>query len=195
MTKWGFSRTPIADARRVLDVGCGGGAAILRLARQLPEARLHGIDYSQDSLKVAARKNSRLIQRSRVSLVRGSVSQLPFQANCFDLAIAIESHYFWPDFVADLREMLRVLRPGGTAALIGGVYFGGKHDSRNRKFATIGEMNCQSLAELRGFLREEGYADVIVHEEPDKGWFCVTGRSPGGPLAPSPLSRDKPLPP
>lgn len=178
MTKWALSRIPISDLRSVLDIGCGGGAVISKLADLFPGAELHGIDYSPESVRVAARTNRRFIRQERVCVREASVSHLPYEEERFDLALAVESHYFWPDLRQDLGEILRVLRAGGTVILAGGVYFGGKSDSRNRKLAAVGRMNCQTLPELREILCDAGYADVEVHEERDRGWFCLVGRKP-----------------
>ena len=67
---------------------------------------------------------------------------------------------------------------GGTVALVGGEYFEGKHDTRNRRLASNGRMNCQTLPELRDTLCEAGYSNTEIHEEWNKGWFCVVGRKP-----------------
>jgi SAM-dependent methyltransferase len=111
--------------------------------------------------------------------LRGAdVSDLPYDDGRFDLVVAINSHYFWPDLTGGLREIMRVLRPGRTVALAGGEYFGGKHDARNRRLASKARMNCQTLPELREALCEAGYASTEIHEEWNQGWFCVVGRKP-----------------
>jgi len=46
------------------------------------------------------------------------VSQLPFPDDKFDLVTAVETHYYWPDLVADLQEIRRVLKPGGEIVLV-----------------------------------------------------------------------------
>jgi ubiquinone/menaquinone biosynthesis C-methylase UbiE len=110
MTDWALSRLSVQDSRAVLDVGCGGGGALLRLSELAPQAELHGIDCSPQSLSVAARTNRRLIEQRRVSLQEADVSGLPYDDGRFDLAVAINSHYFWPDLAEGLREIMRVLQ-------------------------------------------------------------------------------------
>jgi SAM-dependent methyltransferase len=114
-----------------------------------------------------------------VFLREADVSDLPYDDGRFDLVVAFNAHYFWSDLAEGLRGIMRVLRPGGTAALAGGEYFGGKYDARNRRLASKGRMNCQTLPELRDALCEAGYANTEIHEEWDRGWFCVAGRKPG----------------
>ena len=175
MTDWALSQLSVQDSRALLDIGCGGGGALLRLSELAPQTELHGIDYSPQSLSVAARTNRRLIEQGRVFLREADVSDLPYDDGRFDLVVAINSHYFWSDLAGDLREIMRVLQPGGTVALVGGEYFEGKHDTRNRRLASNGRMNCQTLPELRDTLCEAGYSNTEIHEEWKKGWFCVAG--------------------
>jgi SAM-dependent methyltransferase len=178
MTDWALSQLSIQGSRALLDIGCGGGGALLRLSELASGAELHGIDYSPQALRVAARTNRHLMEQGRVFLREANGSDLPYDDGRFDLVVAVNSHCFWSDLAAALREILRVLQPGGTVALAGGEYFGGKHDTRNRRLAANGRMNCQTLPELRDMLGEAGYSNTEIHEEWDKGWFCVVGRKP-----------------
>ena len=178
MTDWALSLVSLRDRRAVLDVGCGGGGTLLRLSALAPRAELHGIDYSTQALDVAARATRRLMEQGRVFLREADVSGIPYEEGRFDLTVAINSHYFWSDLAAGLGEIMRVLRPRGSIALAGGEYFGGKHDARNRKLASNGRMNCQTLHELRDMVSDAGYSDAAIHEEWDKGWFCVVGHKP-----------------
>ena len=51
---------------------------------------------------------------------------MPFPDGVFDLVTAVETHYFWPDMAADMREVFRVLKPGGGFILIAEAYKGAK---------------------------------------------------------------------
>ena len=178
MTDWALSHLSVQDSRALLDVGCGGGGALLWLSELAPMAELHGIDYSPQSLRVAARTNRPLIEQGRMFLREANVADVPADDERFDLVVAINSHYFWSDLAEDLREIRRVVQPGGTVVIAGGEYFGGKHDTRNRRLASKGRMNCQTLPDLRDTLREAGFSNTEIHEEWNRGWFCVVGRKP-----------------
>jgi SAM-dependent methyltransferase len=175
MTAWVLTAVPTDGARRVLDLGCGGGGAIGRLAVLLPGAQLHGIDYSVESVLVAQRVNGSLVTQGRAFITRGSVSALPYDEGQFDLALAIESHYFWPDVPADLVHVRRVLSGGGRLIIGGGMYLGGRRDALNRRLALAGAMNCHTLRELAEILAGSGYSDIVTRENERKGWFCVAG--------------------
>ena len=99
-----FFRIP--ERGKILDVGCGGGFFIASMLRRAPV-----------SVRKPLAFNRRAVREGRVEAVEGSVSNLPFAEASFDLVTASETIYFWPDPANDVREVLRVLRPGGTFAV------------------------------------------------------------------------------
>src|SRR2546430_629512 len=118
LTDWGLSHVAIKETDRILDVGCGGGRTINKLAAMASAGKVQGIDYSEDSAAAARRANARLIDIGRVEIQHGSVSQLPFANDEFDLVTAIETHLFWPDLPGDFREIFRVLKSGGALLIV-----------------------------------------------------------------------------
>ncbi len=89
------------------------------------QARQH--DYSEASVTAARRTNARWIDIGRVEIQHGTVSQLPFANETFDLVTAVETHLFWPDPPEDMREIFRVLKRGGGLLIVSEIYKGGKH--------------------------------------------------------------------
>jgi 2-polyprenyl-3-methyl-5-hydroxy-6-metoxy-1,4-benzoquinol methylase len=53
MTNWGLGHISIGKNDTILDIGCGGGGAIRKLARIAAEGRVHGIDYSEESVRIS----------------------------------------------------------------------------------------------------------------------------------------------
>ena len=178
MTDWGLDHISIGARSVILDVGCGGGGTVRKLAKLTTEGRVYGIDYSEESVGVSKKINRHLIQTGRVDIQHGSVSRLPFSDDMFDLVTAVESHYFWPDLESDMKEVLRVLKHGGELIIIGGVYRGGKYDDRNQKRVELGNMAYYSVSELGGLLSTAGYSDVQVFEDYNRGWICGIGKKP-----------------
>ena len=109
LTRWGLTKVEIRDNATVLDIGCGGGRTLERLASLASLGKVVGIDYSEDSVAVARKRNQRLIATCRVEVLHGSVSSMPFPDATFDCVSAVETYYFWPDFAADLAEVRRVM--------------------------------------------------------------------------------------
>jgi len=176
VTDWGLSHISIGDYDKVLDIGCGGGGTIHKLAKIVTMGKIHGIDYSEDSVRISKNTNKVAIQAGYVEIRQGSVSSLPFPEDMFDLITAIETHYFWPELINDMKEVLRVLKPGGTLIMIGGEYKGGKYDKRNQKWVEIGNMTYHTEDEFKGIFSLAGYIDVRVFEDYDRGWICGLGK-------------------
>lgn len=180
LTDWGLSHVSIKPNDNILDVGCGGGRTIHKLALAASAGKVYGIDYSRDSVAAARRANAHWIDIDRVEIQHGSVSQLPFANDSFDLVTAIETHLFWPDLPNDFREIFRVVKPGGELLIVVEIYRGGKHLEGVRKKIfdkhLAANMNLLSPDEHRALLTNAGFSDVQIFEELDKGWICATGR-------------------
>ena len=78
MTNWGLGHISIRKNDTILDVGCGGGGTIRKLARIATEGKVHGIDYSEESVRISTKTNRGLIEAGRVKIRHGSVSSLPY---------------------------------------------------------------------------------------------------------------------
>src|SRR5262245_51661061 len=124
LTDWALGKITIGKQFSVLDVGCGGGRTIAKLAELASEGRVFGIDHSKASVTAARRTNARSISAGRVEIGIGTVSALPFPDALFDLVTAVETHYYWPDLVRDLGEVRRVLKPGGKVLIAAEAYRG-----------------------------------------------------------------------
>jgi ubiquinone/menaquinone biosynthesis C-methylase UbiE len=181
LRRWGLDHL-YEEPSAVLDVGCGGGAALRDMASRFPRAKLYGIDYSQDMVLLAKKVNKSLMRMGRIEIAHGSVSSLPFSENTFDLATAFEAYYFWPDLVHDLQEIKRVLKPGGTLLLVNEAYESMKFQDRNRKWAAWADMHLHSPAGYREFLTTSGYEAIKVHEVAEKNWIAALGKKTELPL-------------
>ena len=173
LTRWGLSQVEIPERAHVLDIGCGGGRTLETLASIAGQGKAVGIDYSEDAVAVARKRNRDLIDSGRVKVLHGSVSALPLADATFDCVTAVESYYFWPDIAADLAEVRRVMKPNGQLVIIAGMYLGSKFDKRNRKVIEAGNLRCFSAQQFEEILQDAGFDHVAVTTEPRKGWMCV----------------------
>jgi ubiquinone/menaquinone biosynthesis C-methylase UbiE len=183
LTAWGLSKISIQKRDIILDVGCGGGRTVDRLAAIASEGRVYGLDYSEASVAVAKKTNRNWIEMGRVEILEGSVSHLPFPAGMFDLVTAVETHFWWPNLPADMREILRVLRPGGMLIIIGEIYKGAKTRTSKmaEKYLPLSGMTLLSADEHRELFANATYSDIKIVEESGRGWICGTGRKPSAP--------------
>jgi len=182
LTDWGLKQVSIEAGFTILDVGCGGGRTVQKLAALAKEGKVWGIDYADGSVATSRRTNAQLIKTDRVEIRQASVSNLPFPGNLFDLVSAVETQYYWPDLVKDMQEILRVLKPGGTLMIIAESY---KRRNRPDKLGWLQmkllKLRTLSPDEQREIFVAAGYADVHILEKPGNGWICVTGRKPASP--------------
>jgi ubiquinone/menaquinone biosynthesis C-methylase UbiE len=178
LTDWGLGQISVPTNGTILDIGCGGGRTIAKLAKLAPDARILGIDYSDDSVAIARKTNARLINAGKIDIQHGSVSQLPFENDTFDLITAVETHFFWPDLANDFREVMRVLKTGGTFIIIAEVYKGGTKMAGKlaEKYIHHSGMLLLTPDEHRDYLVNAGFADVRINTRPEKGWICAAGR-------------------
>ena len=174
LTKWGLSFIDIERDAYILDIGCGGGKTVERLAGIAPDGKIVGLDYSPDAVAVASKKNRSLINERRVEIVHEAVSSMSFSNSTFDLVTAFESHYFWPDFRKDLREIRRVMKHNGQLLIVGAAYKNEKFDRRNQRIVNAVEMTYLSIEEFREAVESVGFSGFDAHEEDRKGWFAVT---------------------
>ena len=182
LTEWGLTHVSVGSRDTILDVGCGGGKTVARLAAMAREGKTYGIDYSDASVAASRRANRKAIASGCVEILPGTVSRLPFPEEMFDLVTAVETHYYWPDLDADAREILRVVKRSGTLILIAEAYKNTKYDlllQKLKKLQTIMKYSLLSASEHREMFSKAGYSDVRVFEEEEKGWICVVGNKSG----------------
>jgi ubiquinone/menaquinone biosynthesis C-methylase UbiE len=174
--RWGLEHIAIQPDAIILDVGCGGGGAVRILAQAASRGKVYGVDYSEDVLPTARRINKALVRQGRVEIKQGSVSDLPFPDDTFDLATAFETTMFWPSLVDDLREVRRVLKPGGILLIANEAYADARFEERNAKWSRLANFQLQTPEETHQCLVEAGYAQVEIDTIPEKNWIAATAQ-------------------
>lgn len=178
MTDWGLEQVTVPKNAVILDVGCGGGRTVRRLAALAPEGKVVGLDYSAASVAVSRDTNAQEIETGRVQIEQGSVAALPFSDLTFDIVTAVETHYYWPELPANVREILRVLKPGGTFALIAETYRGGPFRLIYGLVMPLLRAAFLSDREHRDLLTQAGFTEVTTKHVSGKNWICAMGRRP-----------------
>ena len=179
MTDWGLQQVTVPKNSAILDVGCGGGRTVQKLAAlAAPEGKVVGLDYSAASVAVSRNTNADAIAAGRVRIEEGSVAGLPFPDGTFDVVTAVETHYYWPDLPANVREILRVLKPGGMFALIAETYRGEPSRFLYVKVMPLLGAAFLSDAEHRDLLTQAGFTEVATKHVSGKNWICAMGRKP-----------------
>jgi ubiquinone/menaquinone biosynthesis C-methylase UbiE len=165
---WGLDLISIARDSVVLDVGCGGGAAIQRLARRAPAGKIWGIDHSPAMVRLTQKVNRVAVARNRVKITLGSVSSLPHPPATFDLVSAFETIQFWPNLAADLQEVARVLKPAGEFLIVN------RYPPENSRF--MARLQIKSGREYQERLTAAGFAEIVIDSSSRRGWIAVRAK-------------------
>jgi arsenite methyltransferase len=146
----------LAATDNVLDVGCGSGWLSRRLAKRVMEGRVVGMDVSDEMIRVARRTS---LDFENILYATGEVAEIPWEANFFNHAISVESAYYWPEPAAGVREIFRVLRPGGAAWILINYYWDNPHCHQWGPLLAV-PTHLLSAEEWMEFFRATGFGEV-----------------------------------
>jgi len=143
----------ISPHETVLELGFGPGRSLKMLKAMTPHGTVLGIDHSPTMLAQACRHNRRAIRDRRIHLLRGRIDALPCGADSIDKILAVHVVYFFG--VTEVREVRRVLCPGGCIAILAT----DKSAMVHRKFTRSSTHNTFDLDGLRALLLRGGFAE------------------------------------
>ena len=175
LVAWGLAHIDFAPHDTVLDIGCGGGNTLARMAEHVTEGHLVGIDYAETSVEASRAFNAGLIEVGRMEILHGSVEHLPFADGHFDAVVTVESFYFWPLPEESLKEVARVIRRGGTFLLLAEIY--GRDDLPEGIRAKVAEYSLTNPTpeEFERLFRAAGFSDVTMAFKDGEYWIAVRG--------------------
>ena len=167
MEDMALSRMPVKTDSTVLEIGFGNGRFIGNLGAQLQAGKVSGVEISKTMIRQARKNNRQLIEKGVVELLDGSIGQLPFDDDQFDMVATFNTLYFWPEPEKNIREVMRVLKPGG------GFYCGIRPEDQMKKVSVMEQnrdiyQHLFSPDYLRKFLSDAGFSDVSVDYQQDK---------------------------
>ncbi len=116
LVRWERTRQPF----HLLDIGCGTGTFAAMVAGAGLPARVVGLDYAAGMCRMASEKAHAAGAADRVSFLNADSEHLPFAAGSFDAVTCSNSFHHYPHQDQAVREMRRVLRPGGRLVIIDG---------------------------------------------------------------------------
>ena len=175
MSRWTIELLGIRPHDSVLDIGCGGGMTIREMAGIATGGFVAGVDYSAVMVRQALRHNAAAVSAGRVAIKKGDIASLPFEDASFDRACAIESFNYWPEPVAGLKEVRRVLKDRGLVAI---TTAWSKEMDNHTKYAVMAQKMRFPLyagSEMVAMLAAAGFSQVQFQLKNGRGWLCATG--------------------
>jgi ubiquinone/menaquinone biosynthesis C-methylase UbiE len=180
LSTWGLKKERIEPDFVILEVGCGGGKTIKRLARKAFQGNVFGIDYSPDMVKYSREVNRKLIAHNRVEILLGSVKRMGFPEDFFDLVTAIETYYFWPDLQEAFREIKRILKPERHLLMINEMVKDGVYEMENADMIAKTHARLIPLHEIQVILNSVGFVNVKVFTKTKSPWNAILAQKPPG---------------
>jgi arsenite methyltransferase len=160
----------VKPGQRVLEVGFGGGATLEVLLKDKECGYVGGLDASPEMVRAAGRRFASWIAEGRMAVRQGTAEEIPWPDAEFDRALSVNSLFYWPDPARAVREIRRVLRPGGVLVL-------GLRDKAAADKIGIGRLGYWSPAEeeVKALLADAGFEQVAARSHGDgaRGDFIV----------------------
>ena len=143
---------------KYLEIGFGSGLFIKKYASHV--ARIAGLDYSEDMVNLASSINKNLIKSGKAVFKQGNVSSLPWQNDEFSVVVGIETFFFWLEPMVSLKEIYRVLSPGGR--LVIEMAYNKDDGLDHTKDIKKMNLNLYSGYEMKKILKESGFSDIVI---------------------------------
>ena len=178
LTLWGLTHVKIKADYVILDVGCGGGKTVNRLAQKVSRGKVFGIDHSADMVEYSRKVNKKLIIEDRVEIIEAPVDETGFPDDFFDLVTAVETYYFWHSFPDALQEILRVLKPGGNFLMVNEMVKDGVYEVKHAKTIENAHVKLIPLDEIKNTALSVGFREVQIFTKEGSPWNAVLAKKP-----------------
>ena len=166
----------VQEDDRVLEIGCGTGRLIGKMAKSIDRGYIEGVDFSDAMVAIARRRNRDSIASGQVKITEGDFDELEYECDCFDKVCSVNTVYFWPRPESTATRIADVLVPGGTIALA----FEDIKQLRNRNLSAE-VFRLYAVEEIRELLANAGFSsdiDVLTREKGKLLYHCVVAKTP-----------------
>ena len=143
---------------KFLEIGFGSGIFIKKYISDV--SRIAGIDHSEDMVTLASDINRKLVESGKAEFRQGFASSLPWADNEFTVVAAIEVFFFLDETEKTLKEIFRVLKPGGRLIIEMG--FNKDDGVDHKKHINKFNLKLYSGEEMKKLLKEAGFTDIVI---------------------------------
>lgn len=162
-----LDRIALLPSDRLLEVACGGGAFLRKALESGCTAT--GVDYSPEMVRLTLEANRSSVDEGRLTALRGEADALPVDDQSYTVCVCTGAFNFFPDPSRALREMFRVLRPGGRLAIFTDTAAARGTPAAPEPFAS--QSRFYEPAELARLAEAEGFTDITT-DDPNLGPYA-----------------------
>jgi arsenite methyltransferase len=164
---------------RVLEVGCGGGSLLSRIAAVTTDGTVVGVDLSPVMISYCGRHYPHLVDSGRLGLICASAESMPFPDGNFTKICTVNSVFYWRDVRGAFAEFSRLLEASGTAV----VCFTCKASLEKKRFAQY--LRLYEPEEILDIMATCGFQNLSCRRSADRHreFACITGvKGPSAPI-------------
>jgi len=158
---------------RIIEIGCGTGKLISRMAAIIEEGIIEGIDFSGEMISTAIKQNKKFMVNRKVKIVEGDFDNMDYEKKIFTKACSVNTLYFWPRPEYTVKKIADLLTPSGKLILA---------------FEDIGQLNQRNLDhdvfrfyaedDVRNLLIDAGFSDktnIVSRKKGKLTFHCAVG--------------------
>jgi len=149
----------------LLEVGCGSGHFLKKYASNVK--RVAGLDLSDVMIKMAKRKNKDRIAAGTAEFVQGQATKLPWKDNTFSVVTSIGSFVYFSKPLESIREMYRVIYPGGRTVV--SIEWNAEDEVDHSKKIKQWGIQIHSEEDIRSMMMQAGFSDISFTYRKDFG--------------------------
>ena len=155
----------IAEYKTILDIGCGGGKSIFDMSQENKNAKLYGIDHSEESIRQAQAVNAVEIGKGRVQFEQANIFNATILPTSLDLITAFETIYFWENIEEDFKKIYEMLSENGVFCIA--------QECGSMKYAPRLEKKVKNLKiytpeDIQQKLKNAGFTKVEISKQNNK---------------------------
>ena len=163
----------IKKSDHVLEIGCGTGSLLKRIANELENGSIEGIDFSKTMISLAKKKNKKHILKKKAIIRHGNFDELQFENNSYDKIFSVNTIYFWKNPIITITKAFDLLKANGTIVL-------GFHSKEEMERMDLDENIFQlySLQDVRNLLKTDKIlkeVEIISKKGQNKVNYCAIG--------------------
>jgi ubiquinone/menaquinone biosynthesis C-methylase UbiE len=168
-----FETLSVRENDHALEIGFGTGALIKKIADQLANGLIEGVDFSESMIAIARKKNKKSINNGKVKIHLGDFDEMRFAAGDFDKIFSVNTIYFWKTPETTISKICRLLKPGGKLVI-------GFHDREYMEEMTLSKdvfryYSTNDVAELFSTVGSLGNVEMVSKEGKKGTCHCAVG--------------------